>query len=136
VPIARSECPLISGATRGEQRSKVGGQVDVHVDQHGRIGAQPGGAQGPPAARLGQYQHLDAGQFRREPARDRRGRVGAGVLGDRDPERVRQLLAQVRVQSPQARLEVGLLVVHGDDDVDHRWPRHRVGAQRRSGQQD
>ena len=44
--MARSECPDTSGATSGEQRVEAGGQVDVHVGQHGRVAGGPGRAQG------------------------------------------------------------------------------------------
>ena len=45
--------------------------------------------------------------------------VGAGVVGDRDPVAVGELRGQVGVEPPDRRLEVGLLVVDGDDDVEH-----------------
>jgi hypothetical protein len=103
-----------------QQRGQVGGQVDVHVDQHRGRRGQPRGAQRPAAAGSGEHQHLDAGQLGGHPPGHRDGAVGAGVLRDGDPERIRELGGQVGVQPAQAGLEVGLLVVHGDDDVDDR----------------
>jgi hypothetical protein len=76
----------------------------------------------------------DPRQLGRDPSGDLERGVGAGVLGDRDPEGVGELLGEVRVQPAQARLEVGLLVVHGDDDVDDRERRPgRCGALRGTG---
>ena len=120
VPIARSECPEISGATSGQQRGQVGGQVDVHVGEHGRVRGRPDRAQRPAAALLLQpHRRAPPGSSPASAPGDRRGGVGAGVVGDRDPEAVRELRGQVGVQPPDRRLEVGLLVVDGDDDVEH-----------------
>src|SRR5437763_1362032 len=69
------------------------------------------------AAGREQHPHLDAGQFGGHPLGDLEGAVGARVLGDGDAEGPRQP-GEGGVQPAQARLEVGLLVVHGDDHVE------------------
>jgi len=46
------------------------------------------------------------------------GRVGGGVVGDRDPPRFVEQLAESIVQRADAVLEGRLLVVHGHDDVE------------------
>ena len=114
-----------------QQRGQVGGQVDVHVGEHRRRpSASHAVAQRPAAALLGQHAATSTpGSSAATGAATARVRVGAGVVGDGDPERVGQLRGQVRVQPADARLEVGLLVVHRDDDVEHRRPRAgRLGA--------
>ena len=82
---------------QGQQRGQVGRQVDVHVGQdrrrpnRSRPRAAPGrvpcrrGARGPTCGELG-----------RQLRRDHAGVVGAGVVGDRDPERVGELARRGR----------------------------------------
>ena len=58
------------------------------------------------------------GSSRGEPVGDLRRGVGAGVVGDDDPPAERELGGEEAVQTPDAVLQPGLLVVDGDDDVD------------------
>ena len=112
----------VPGDQRGdqrEQRGQVGRQVDVAVGEHRRVRGRPHRAQRPAAALLLQPHGRDRRDLAGQRPGDRRGGVGAGVVGDRDPEAVGELRGQVGVQPPHRRLEVGLLVVDGDDDVEH-----------------
>ena len=80
----------VPGDQRGdqrEQRGQVGGQVDVAVGEHlarprrPTPRAAPGRGPSPPAAPT-----LTVGSSSASARGDRRGGVGAGVVGDRDPE--------------------------------------------------
>ena len=81
-----------------QQRGQVGGQVDVQVRHDGGVRGGPGRPQRPAAALGVQVQDVHAVQLGREPSGHRQGAVGAGVVGDGDPEAVRQPPAQVGVQ--------------------------------------
>ena len=104
---------------QGQQGGEVGREVDVAVGEHGRVGGSPDRPQRPPAALLLEPDRRHGRDLAGQRPRDRRGGVGAGVVGDRDPVAVREVRGQVGVQAPDRRLEVGLLVVDGDDDVEH-----------------
>src|SRR5207245_3605595 len=54
----------------------------------------------------------------REVLGDRPGRVGRRVVDDRDRRREWEPRFEICVQPPNARHEIPLLVVDGDDDVD------------------
>jgi hypothetical protein len=110
--------PADQGRHKGQQGGQISGQVDVHVGQHSGIRPQPGPAQRPSPPRLRQHQQLDAGQLGSDPAAHVERAVGAGVLGDRDPERVGKRSGQVAVQAAQARVQAGLLVVHRHHHVE------------------
>ncbi len=116
----------VPGDERGEQREEgveVGGQVDVHVREHVRVGGGPGLPQGAATALLGQGHHAHARKLRRQ-LRSRPGRaVGARVVGDRHGAAERQTRGRVPVQPAHGRPEVAHLVVDRDDDVDRRRPR-------------
>ena len=62
--------------------------------------------------------HPDPGQLAGKLVRDGQGAVGAGVVGDGDPEGVREGPCQIGVQTPDAAGQVGLLVVDGDHDIE------------------
>lgn len=103
-----------------EQGGEVGGQVDVAVGENPGVRGSPYGAQGPTPALLRHPARRHRRQLAGEPGRDEWGGVGAGVVGDGDPERVRKMVEKVGVQPADGALEVALLVVDGDDDVEHR----------------
>jgi hypothetical protein len=66
--------------------------------------------------------HSDAPNLRKigdQGARDEWRVIGAAVVGDRDQEPVREGLPQVGHQAPDGRREVGLLVEHRNDHLDH-----------------
>ncbi len=120
----------------GQQRGEVGGQVDVHVGEHRarRCATSTGAAPGRgPSPRGGRPRRRGG---RGERPGDGPGAVGAGVVGDRDPEAEREGAVQIGVEPPDAGLEVSLLVVDGDGDVDlgsgraHQGERHFGRAQR------
>jgi hypothetical protein len=110
LPIATSEWPETSD--QREQAVEVGGQVDVHVRQDRSVGGGPDGVHRAPAALLLQVDDVHARQVVDELVRHLERAVGAGVVGDRDPEGVGERPGQVRVQPAHAAGQVGLLVVH------------------------
>ena len=89
----------VAGQQRGDQRQQrvqVGGQVDVHVGDHPRRRwpTRRAAARGRGPSRRG-ARRATPGSSR--PARWRRpGAVGAGVVGDRDRGREREVRRQVR----------------------------------------
>src|SRR5262249_37457962 len=101
-----------------QQRREVGGQVDGHVREDGRGRGGPDGTQRPPAALRRDPYRDDARQLDGELVGQQWSRIGARVVRDRDPERVRKRRNEVRVQPPHAGPEIDLLVVYGDDDVE------------------
>ena len=103
---------------QGEQRGEVGGEVDVHVDEHVALRGAPHPLERPAPALLGQVHDRDLGVGVAEPAGDQRGLVGAGVVGDGDPEGPRHR-AQVLEHPLDRRRELRLLVVDRDHHVEH-----------------
>ncbi len=113
----------MAGYQRRDQRQQgveVGGQIDVHIGQHRRLGVPPHGAQRPAAPLLLQPYGGDLVDRLVEPGGDLRGAVGARVVGDGDAEAVGEGPGEVVVKPPDTGFEVGLLVVDGDDDVEDR----------------
>ena len=113
----------MTGDQRGDQwgqRGQIGRQVDVHVGQDRRVGDRPHRTQCPPAPLLLQPHHPHVRQFAGQRAGDPRCVVGAGVVGDGDPEREREVLAQMAVQPVDRVSQHGLFVEHRDDDIEHR----------------
>ena len=120
-----------------EQPAQVRREVDVHVADDLRRARRPGGAQRAAAALLLEPQVPHGRERQREPARDLRRRVDAGVVGDHDPPAEREAVAEEAVQPADAALEAGRLVVHGNDDLDlRRGGRERApgGSQQRGGE--
>ncbi len=103
------------------QGSEVGGQVDIHVRQHGGIRIRPDGVQRTAAPLLLQSDHPDSIEFFGELRGDARGGVvDTGVVGDGDTHRVGQGLGQVAVQPMHRARQRCLLVVDGHHDVENR----------------
>jgi hypothetical protein len=103
---------------QGEQPGEVGREVDVHVGEDAGVARLPHLPERPAAALALEPHRADPRELLLEPTGERPGAVGAGVVGDRDPRGEREGGLEERVQAADARLEVDLLVVHGDDDVD------------------
>ena len=118
VPIARSECPLTIGATRGMQRVEVGGEVDVHVDEYVGVRGLPHALERAAAALLLQADEVDPAVLVGQSASDQRGPVGRGVVGDGDPPGPGQGV-EVRRQRRDRDGERDLLVVDGHDHLEH-----------------
>lgn len=118
---------------QGQQCVQVGGQVDVHVGDHLRVGAFPHRPQRPPAPLRGQVHHAHVVQFFGEQLCDLQRVVGARVVGDRDARREGESVAQVGVQSADAHAEVGLFVVDGYHHVQHGRARGLGPFRRRDG---
>ena len=117
-----------------QQRVEVGGQVDVHVDEHVRVGVGPHLLQRPAAALLGEVDDADVVVGVGEPPGQHGGAVGAGVVGDGDAVAPRQR-GELLADPEHRRLEVGLLVVDRDHHVERRaWrvPRRAARTPRRS----
>ena len=70
----------------------------------------------------------DTRQFRGKASCHRKCAVSARVVGDGDPEGIRERRHEVGVYSSYARLEVRLLVVDRDDQVEHRSRGALAGA--------
>ena len=123
----------VPGDQRGDQRQQrgeVGGEVHVACRPAPARRRPPRRARSArPRPFSASWTAVDAGQLAGQRRRRSRGGVGAGVVGDGDPEGVREVRGQVGVQAPDARLEVGLLVVDGDDDVEHDAAARRGAAQ-------
>ncbi len=100
-----------------QQSGEIGGQVHVHVRQHGRVRLGPGRLQCPAAALLHQPQEGHLGVLVVQRRRDRRGPVGARVIHDGDPVRVGEVRRQVAMQPVHRRPQVDLLVIDRDDHV-------------------
>src|SRR5205807_1829834 len=83
-----------------------------------RRARRPDGPQGAPPSLLAQVHRPDAREVAGQPAGDPPGGVDAGVVGDRDPPRQREPVGEVALQPPDGELEVGFLVVDGNDDLD------------------
>ena len=102
-----------------QQRVEVGGEVDVHVDQHVAVRPTPGLLQRAPPPLLGQVLDTHLGVLVAQASGDHRGPVGRRVVGDRDPEGPRQPFECL--EDPAYRGgELLLLVVDGDHDVEDR----------------
>ena len=101
-----------------EQRAQVRREVDVHVADDPRAARRPGGAQRAAAALALQREHVDAGQRRRRAARAIAGVASVRALSAMTIRHEKGKRRQVAVQAADAALERGLLVVHGDHDVD------------------
>ena len=130
VPIARSECPEISGATSGASAGEIGRQVDVHVGEHRRVGRRTTPAcSARPRPFCSSRTTRTSVELGGEFGGDARGVVDAGVVGDRDAHRVREVVAQVAVQPVHRVGERGLLVVDRDHHVEHGHAERR-GRQR------
>ena len=82
-----------------------------------RVAAQPRGAQRAATALGGDVDASYAVEVARKTRADQPRPVLAGVVDDRDARGDWNVRAEMRVQCSHARLEVALLVVHGDGDV-------------------
>jgi hypothetical protein len=116
----------------GQQRARVGREVDVHVGDDARVAARPRLAQRAAAALAIEAQVRDAAQLRLQLARDLLRAVRARVVGDDDPPAEREGLAEEAVQAADALLERRLLVVDRDDHLHVARGRRgkRAGPQR------
>ena len=119
-PIARSR---VAGDQRGDQRQQrveVGGQVHVHVGEHRRLGRRPHGAQRAAAAlRAPGGRHATSGSSAASASATAEVGSVLALSATVIRKRVREGARQVRVQPPDAGVEVVLLVVDGDDDVEY-----------------
>jgi hypothetical protein len=110
----------VAADQRGDQRQQgveVGRQVDVHVDEDVAVGPAPRLLERTTTTLLGEVLDPDLRVLVAQPARDDRGAIGGGVVGDRDPEAPGQVLEGG--QHPvHRRRELGLLVVHRDHHVE------------------
>ncbi len=112
----------VAGDQRGDQREErveIGGEVDVHIGEDRGVGGRPHRPQGPARAPSPPAVRTAPGQLGGERGGHGRGGVGAGVVGDGDAEGVREGPREMAVESDHAAVEVLLLVVNGDDDVEH-----------------
>jgi len=100
-----------------QQRTQVGGEVDVHVGHHRRVAGHPGGAQGATPPLLVEVHRLDPRHGLAQPPGDRPGGVGAGVVDDGDPRREGELRGEKGVQAADRPLQRGRLVVDGNDHI-------------------
>ena len=114
---------------QGAERGQIGRQVDVGVDEDGRVGGRPHVVQCPSPPLLLETHAADVAQLGGQLRCDVRGVVGAGVVGDRDARCERHRIVQIAVQPVHRIRQHGLFVVDGDDDVEHRRP----GDARRAG---
>ena len=112
----------VTGDQRRDERGEcgeIGRQVDVHVCQHRSIRCRPHRVQRAAAALLLEPHHPDAveldGKLRGNPRRV----VDAGVVGDRDARRKRELVSKMAVQAMHRIRQRGLLVVDRDHHVEH-----------------
>ena len=119
VPIARSEWPGQQRRDQRQQRGQVGGQVDVHVRQHRRVGADH-------AARSARPRPFAQVQHAHTPGSSSASRAAIATVASvlalsatviRPGEW--EVAAEVRVQ-PRMRARSSLLVVDRDDDLDVR----------------
>ena len=118
VPIATSLWPEMSGATSGSRAFRsVERSTSMYATTVGVAGL-PDGAQRPAAALLLEVDGLHAGQAGGQVLRDGPRRVGAGVVRDGDAGGQREGGLEVDVEPFHAGGESGLLVEHGDDDLD------------------
>jgi len=106
------------GCDQRQQRLQAGGQVDVHVGDHVGVAGAPDLAHGPAPALLGDVDGPDVREPLGQPLGQQPGGVGAGVVGDGDPEREREVGRQVAVEAHDAGLQYPLLVVDRNDDLD------------------
>ena len=90
-PAADGEVGVAADQRRDQrhQRVEVGRQVDVHVDEDLGVRVGPHPLERAAAALLGQVHDADGVVAVRQPPGDDGGAVGAGVVGDGDPERPR-----------------------------------------------
>ena len=122
VPIARSEWPEMSGATSGASAARSVDRSTSMYASTGSVRGRPHRVQRAAASLLLQPHHPNVGQFRGELGGDSRGVVDAGVVGDRDARRERELLAQVAVQPAHRVGQCGLLVVHRHHHIEYGHP--------------
>jgi hypothetical protein len=115
------------GVTRDErrderqQRVEIGRQIDVHVREYRCVRRRPDRVQRPAAALLLQPDIRHLVERRGQLGRHFGSGVGRGVVRDRDPEGVREVPAEERLQPSHARRQVQLFVVDGDDYVNGRY---------------
>ncbi len=102
------------------QRPEVGREVDVHVRDDVGVACEPRCAQRPSASLLVDAHKPNTIELALQTPADRGCGVIARVVDDRDARGPWQLRADVCVQRAHARLQVALLVEHGDRDVDRR----------------
>ena len=102
----------------GQQRGEVRAEINVHVGEDRGVARGPHVVQGPAAALGVEVHGAHPGKAALEGAGDVPGAVGAGVVGDGDPEGEGKLRAQIGVQASHARFEFAFLVVDGDHDLD------------------
>jgi hypothetical protein len=102
------------------ERIEVGGQVDVHVGEHLGVRRRPHRAQRPPAALLLQPHDAHVAELGGQFGRDTRGVVDAGVVGDGDAGRERELFGEMPMEATDRIDKCQLLVVHRNDHVEHR----------------
>ena len=108
----------MSGATSGSSASRSVERSTSMYATHLGVARGPDRPQRAAAALLLEPDDADAGQLGGESCGDQRRGVLAGVVGDGDPPREGEPVAEVGVQPVDAGPEVDLLVVHRDDDVD------------------
>ncbi len=116
----------VAGDQRRDERGEcgeVGRQVDVHVREHRSVGRRPHRVQRAAAALLLEPHHPDIGELGGEVFGDPGRVIDAGVVGDRDAGRKRELVPQVAVQPVHRIRQRGLLVVHRDHHIEHGHPR-------------
>lgn len=107
------------GCDQRVQRVEVGRQVDIHVDEDVGTGSGPRVLEGAPAALLVQPDGTDIVVLMRELACQQICRIGAGIVGDRDPEGERH--RPEVVPDGRHRLDEGpFLVEDRYDDVEDR----------------
>ena len=106
------------GRDERQEGVQVGRQVDVRVRDDGRLAGEPGLPERPAAPLLVEVEGADAGHRVGQSPGDHPGGVGAGVVRDRDRRGERETVIEVGPEPAHTGLEVGLLVVHRDDDVD------------------
>ena len=118
LPIARSLWPEMQRRDQRQHRGQIRGQVDVAVGQHACVAVRPGPPQGAAATLVRHPQPGDVVEVAVQLAHHLPGAVGAGIVGNGDPERAGQRPAQMLVQPAHARAHGPDLVVDGNDDVE------------------
>jgi len=115
-----------------EEGVEVGGEVDVRVGDDRRVAGHPGGAQRPAPALAVEVDGAYAVELGGQPGGDPPRLVGAGVVDDRHDRGEREPLVQEKVEPPDRRVEVVLVVVDGEDDLHgdgaHLGAEHEAGG--------